>query len=177
MIVSKKLIMITVIKIREHILFVWVLMVTLFVMMVTDAGYAQAIIAPQQILNSRYDLNEILSVPIRKTASGNMIHRFHDTSPISPSGQYIALFRMPFADRYSKPGESGEVVLMDLKSGLEKVVGKSFGWEVQLGANVQWGADDTELFYNNVDTTNWEPYVVKYNVSTNDSEKIDGMVF
>src|SRR5215217_7209054 len=87
-------------------------------------------------------------IPIRKVASGKIIHRFHDTSPISPSGKYIALFRIPFEDHYPEAGDVGEVVLIDMATGKETVIERSFGWEMQVGANVQWGATDHELFYN-----------------------------
>ena len=35
---------------------------------------------------------------VRKIADGGVIHRFFDTSPISPSGRYAALFRLPVPD-------------------------------------------------------------------------------
>jgi hypothetical protein len=116
-------------------------------------------------------------IPIRKIASGKIIHRFHDTSPISPSGRYIALFRIPFEDRYPKPGEVGEVVLIDIKTGKETVVDKSYGWEMQVGANVQWGASDHELFYNQVDTSNWKSYTVLYDPIRRKSRKWEGATF
>ena len=114
---------------------------------------------------------------IRKISSGRVIHRFHDTSPISPSGRFIALFRIPFEDRYPVPGEFGEVVVVDMVSGEEVVVDKSFGWEMQVGANVQWGASDKELFYTQVDTTNWHPYTVLYNPLNGKKKEIDGYMF
>src|SRR5688572_9154677 len=77
-------------------------------------------------------------IPIRKIASGKIIHRFHDTSPISPSGKYIALFRIPFEDHYPEAGDAGEVVLINIATGKETIVERSFGWEMQVGANVQW---------------------------------------
>lgn len=116
-------------------------------------------------------------IPIRKVASGKIIHRFHDTSPISPSGRYIALFRIPFEDRYPKAGEGGDVVLVDLKSGKETFIEKSFGWEMQVGANVQWGATDHELFYNQVDTLTWKAYTVAYDPIRKTSRKWEGATF
>lgn len=116
-------------------------------------------------------------VPIRKVASGKIIHRFHDTSPISPSGRYIALFRIPFEDRYPEPGEPGEVVLVDLSTGKESVVGKSYGWEMQVGANVQWGASDHELFYNQVNINTWKSYTVLHDPVRHQSRKWEGATF
>ena len=37
------------------------------------------------------------------------------------------------------------------------------GWEPQMGANINWGATDEQLFFNDVDTETWEPFAWKYN--------------
>ena len=87
-------------------------------------------------------------VPIARIATGRIIHRFFDTSPISPSGRYVGLFRLPNEVRTPQPGETGEVVVVDLQTGKERVVATSRGWEVQMGANVQWGKTDADLFFN-----------------------------
>lgn len=116
-------------------------------------------------------------IPIKKITSGHIIHRFHDTSPISPSGRYAALFRIPFENRYPVAGDFGEVVLIDLTSGKEEVIDRSFGWEMQVGANVQWGRNDEELFYTQVDTTTWKSFTIRYNPIQKKSKKIDGWMF
>jgi len=82
---------------------------------------------------------------------GGCIHRFFDTSPISPSGRYLALTRLPYEDRLPRPGDRAEILLIDLSSGLERPVAETRGWDTQLGAQVQWGVDDTQLYYNDVD--------------------------
>lgn len=118
-----------------------------------------------------------VTVPIEQVATGRIIHRFHDTSPLSPSGRYFALFRMPFEDHYPEPGDWGEVVLIDRKTGDSTVVARSFGWEMQVGANVQWGKDDSQLFYNDVDTATWEAVTVLYNPLTGVSRRLHGKLF
>lgn len=97
---------------------------------------------------------------------GRVLHRFFDTSPFSPSGRYIALFRLPFEDRLNKPGDVGEIVLVDLRLGSEKVVATSRGFETQMGANINWGIDDNHLIYNDVDTDTWEVFGVNLNPHT-----------
>src|ERR1043165_782219 len=42
------------------------------------------------------------------------IHRFFDTSPVSPSGRYVAVFQLPFEDRLPEPGEAGTIRVIDL---------------------------------------------------------------
>lgn len=114
---------------------------------------------------------------VRKIAEGKIIHRFFDTSPISPSGKYIALFRFPSEIKSPEPGDVGEVILVNLKSGKERVVARSHGWEMQLGANVQWGATDKELYFNDVDTSTWDAFAVQLNPFSLQSHRMAGTVF
>lgn len=138
---------------------------------------AQTIIAPKEQLTNRAYLNAKPLVPIEKICSGKVIHRFHDTSPLSPSGHYMALFRVPFEDHYPAPGDAGEVVLIDMGTLKEKILARSCGWEMQVGANVQWGASDHELFYNDVDTNTWKVFAVKLDPISGKSERMEGTVF
>ncbi len=116
-------------------------------------------------------------VPIARVASGQIIHRFFDTSPISPSGRYVGLFRLPNETRTPQPGEAGEVVVVDLQTAKERVVAESRGWEVQMGANVQWGKTDADLFFNDVDVKTWTPFAVQLDPTTGKSRRLDGTVF
>ncbi|WP_207955354.1 hypothetical protein [Segetibacter sp. 3557_3] len=116
-------------------------------------------------------------VSVRKVSTDRVIHRFFDTSPLSPSGRYLALFRMPYENKSPRAGDAGEVVLIDMKTGKESVVAQSRGWEVQLGANVQWGKSDRELLFNDVDTTTWKAYCVVLNPQTGKARKLDGTIF
>jgi len=108
---------------------------------------------------------------------GRVIHRFFDTSPFSPSGRFLALFRLSFEDHLPAPGDVGQVVLIDLQTGEERVVDETCGWEPQLGAHVQWGADDTELFFNDVDPGTWEPHGIRLNPQTGDRKKLNGCIY
>ncbi|OAQ39778.1 hypothetical protein A5893_09380 [Pedobacter psychrophilus] len=110
-------------------------------------------------------------------STGNVIHRFFDTSPISPSGKYLALFRFPYNDHSPEPGDNGEVILVNIKTGNEKVIAKTKGWEFQLGANVQWGASDKELYFNDVDTSTWKGFAVKMNPFTRETIRMASTVF
>lgn len=116
-------------------------------------------------------------VSLKQVSTNRVIHRFFDTSPLSPSGKYLALFRMPYENKSPKPGDAGEVILVDMKTGTEKVVAQSRGWEVQLGANVQWGKSDKELLFNDVDTTTWKAFCVVLNPLTGKSRRLDGTIF
>ena len=69
-----------------------------------------------------------------------------------------------------QPGEAGEVVIVDLETGRERVVATTRGWETQMGANVQWGATDADLFFNDVDPTTWKKRTVKVVDTTKTSD-------
>lgn len=116
-------------------------------------------------------------VRLVQTGGARTIHRFFDTSPFSPSGRYLALFRFPREDSSPRPGEAGEVVLVDLVTGGERVVARSRGYEMQLGANVQWGATDAELYFNDVDPATWEAHAVQLNPETGEFRRLNGTVF
>lgn len=113
----------------------------------------------------------------RLISKGRVIHRFFDTSPVSPSGKYIALFRLPYENKSPQAGDFGEVVVIDPATGQEICTTQTRGWEMQLGANVQWGSTDDDLFYNDVDTTTWEAHAVRFNFRADKKEKINGTVF
>lgn len=116
-------------------------------------------------------------VPVVRIATGRIIHRFFDTSPISPSGRFVGLFRLPNEVRPPQPGEAGEVVLVDLQTGKERVVASTRGWETQMGANVQWGRTDADLFFNDVDPQTWTPFAVRLDPATGATRKFEGTVF
>lgn len=120
---------------------------------------------------------DVAGVRIVQAISGRTIQRFFDTSPFSPSGRYLAVFRFPREDRSPQAGEAGEVVLVDLVAGGERVVATSRGYEMQLGANVQWGATDAELYFNDVDPATWEAFAVQLNPLTGASRRLGGTVF
>ena len=108
---------------------------------------------------------------------GGCFHRFFDTSPISPSGRHVAVLRMPDESRLNEPGEPAEIVLVDLHAGDEKVIAETRGWEPQMGANINWGADDHHLFFNDVDTETWTPQLVRFDPLTGRAAKTPGGVY
>eukprot|EP00605_Chrysophyceae_sp_TOSAG23-4_P001023 GSChrysophyteH1.ASY1.ANO1.1124.1 assembled CDS len=104
----------------------------------------------------RYDVGSTL-VPawILTDSSDNYIHRFFDSCPMSPSGRYIALTRLPdlLQQQMLRPSHavvdhSAKVVVLDLEEGREVFSDKTDAWAAQLGAQVQWGASDEQLMYN-----------------------------
>jgi len=106
---------------------------------------------------------------------GRTMHRFFDTSPFSPSGRYLGLTRLTSDTRLPEPGDVAEVVIVDLQTGDESIVAQTRGADTQLGAQVQWGADDTQLFYNDVDTDTWRPFGVVMDARTGESRRIGGV--
>lgn len=107
---------------------------------------------------------------------GRSLHRFFDTSPISPDGRHLAVFRMPFEDRLNRPGDRGEVVLVDLQHGGERIVSTTAGWEPQMGCNLNW-AGDQHLVFNDVDTDTWTPQIVRLDISSGQAQRWPGGVY
>lgn len=105
------------------------------------------------------------------------LHRFFDTSPISPSGRYLALTRLRREDVMPVPGDACDIVVVDLREGVTEVVASSRGWDTQLGAQVQWGADDSQLFFNDMDTGAWRPYGVVMDPATGRRRELEGSVY
>lgn len=104
-------------------------------------------------------------------------HRFFDTSPISPSGRYVGLTRLPAEDRMPRAGEPAQVVVIDLETGDWQVVAETHGWDTQLGAQVQWGAGDEELFFIDMHVENWQPFSVKMNPLAGERANLAGPLY
>ncbi|MGI8633878.1 MAG: TolB family protein [Segetibacter sp.] len=137
---------------------------------VTAAGQKSAVTKTSEMVAGK-------NVTVKRVSTNRVIHRFFDTSPLSPSGQFLALFRLPYENKSPKPGDAGDVILVDIKTGKERVVAQSRGWEVQLGANVQWGKSDNELLFNDVDTATWKAFCVVLNPFTGKTRRLDGTIF
>lgn len=107
----------------------------------------------------RYELFDPVT-PVYRITDGTrpVIHRFFDSSPISPSGRYIALTEFPFEDRLPSPGDRAHVIVIDLADGREVYRQATSAWDTQVGAQVQWGADDHALFFNQMDEAEWRAY-------------------
>jgi len=106
-----------------------------------------------------------------------VIHRFFNTSPISPSGRYAALTRLPFEDKYPSPGDIAEIVIVDLHTGEHRIVAETRGWDTQLGAQTQWGTGDNELYFNDLDPAGWQPYGVRMNPHTGETRRLEGTIY
>jgi hypothetical protein len=119
------------------------------------------------------------AVPVNRVTPerSGMIHRFHDTSPFSPSGRYLALTRLAAEDRLPVPGDVAGIVVVDLESGDVRTVAETRGADTQLGAHVQWGADDHSLYFNDVDTSAWRPFGVRLDPTTGERRALAGTVY
>lgn len=105
------------------------------------------------------------------------LHRFFDTSPFSPSGRFLAVLQLPFEDRQPGPGDIAAVCVVDLETGEDRVVAETRGWEPQLGANINWGGSDHELFFNDVNTETWTPFAWKLDPATGNRQRLEGTVY
>ena len=122
------------------------------------------------------------------------IHRFFDTSPVSPSGRLVALFQFSQDQHPPAPGEAGQVVVSDRTSGHVLWSSPTCAWDTQLGAQVQWGRTDDELLFNRMAVpsetdpqarlhtkasglSDWEPFGVCVDVTRGTERALDGPVY
>ena len=105
------------------------------------------------------------------------IHRFYDTSPISPSGRYLTITELPYEDRVPSYGDSAAVSVIDLEEGVEIYHSRTKAWDTQVGAHAQWGRNDDELFFNRMDTGQWRAYGVKVNPFSGNEFRLSEAVY
>lgn len=118
-------------------------------------------------------------VPVYKVSRDGIpsIHRFYDTSPVSPSGRFLAITEFDSDDRLPAPGDEASVVVVDLASGEEVYRTRTIAWDTQLGAQAQWGVTDRELFFNRMRRDEWRPYGVKVDPVTAEEIELAGPVY
>ena len=92
----------------------------------------------------------------RVVGGARTTHRFFDSSAISPSGRYVCATRTRREGPADvTPGDVAEVVVYDLQKKRKDrfpVVYRrpTAAWDAQLGAQVQWGVSDDDLYFNDV---------------------------
>jgi hypothetical protein len=78
------------------------------------------------------------------------IHTFFDICPFSPDGRYLAVTRLPYADRQPTLGDTADVCVVDLAAQVMRRLYTTRAWALQLGSQAQWGADSHSLYTNDV---------------------------
>jgi hypothetical protein len=118
-------------------------------------------------------------VPIYKISSNESptIHRFYDTSPISPSGKYIALTQFPTDLKLPEPKDLAKIIVIDLSNGNIIYETETAAWDTQVGAHVQWGEADEKLFFNRLDVNRWIAYGCKVNIFSQKEKKLDNSIY
>lgn len=81
---------------------------------------------------------------------GFYLFTYYDVSPWSPSQRYLAATRLPYQDRWPRPGDCADVCVIDLQDRTIETVYRTACWGFQLGANVHWGATNRFLYTNDV---------------------------
>ncbi len=104
-------------------------------------------------------------------------HRFFDTSPISPSGRYIAFLETDFDDRLPTPTDTAQVVVLDLTTGSEIYRTRTAAWDTQLGAQIQWGSSDVTLAFNRKTSKNDRAYGVVANPLDGSEQTLIGQIY
>jgi hypothetical protein len=64
-----------------------------------------------------------------------------------------------------------------LRTGETKIIAETRCYGTQLGAQVQWGQSDEELYFNDVNVKNWRPYAIRMNPLTGERRELEGTVY
>lgn len=105
------------------------------------------------------------------------IHRFYDTSPISPSGRYLAVTQLPSEEREPRPGEKARVWVVDLERATDVACMETACWDTQLGAQAQWGASDEEVFLNDLDKAGRRAMGIAWRWRSDECRALPGSVY
>jgi len=116
-------------------------------------------------------------VPVHKVTQddGYYLHTFYDICPWSPSQRYLACTKFPFQDREPKYGEAAQICVIDMKDQTLTEVYSTSGWGFQLGSNVQWGATDRYLYFN--DVVGGECVCVRLDLETGKADELAGPMY
>ncbi|MCW8925082.1 MAG: hypothetical protein OQJ84_02410 [Xanthomonadales bacterium] len=116
-------------------------------------------------------------VPVHKVTpdDGYYLHTFYDICPWSPSQRFLACTKFPFQDREPKYGEEAQICVIDMKDQTLTEVHSTSGWGFQLGSNVQWGATDRYLYFN--DLLDGECVCVRLDLETGKSDYLAGPMY
>lgn len=107
---------------------------------------------------------------------GSYIHRFYDTSPISPSGHFIVVTKFPYENQRPVPGDEAEVQVVEISSNKIVFSFKTKAWDTQLGCQAQWGTSDSVLLFNAMGD-NWIPHGIKANIFSKEIINLDFTVY
>lgn len=121
-------------------------------------------------------IDSLVPVHLISRAGRPSTHRFYDTSPISPSGRYLAYLELPFDNRSPAPDDEATVILADLESGVRRELGNTTAWDTQVGAHVQWGSTDSELYFN-VRNIEGNTHALRTNIFTGLTQQLDGPIY
>ncbi len=121
------------------------------------------------------DGQTVLPVQLVTPPDGHYMHTFFDVDPISPSGRYLVLTKVPFIWRVPYVGDMAQICVVDLQEGTCKAVYTTSGWGTQLGANAQWGVNDDTVYCN--DVIKGRGTGVAIDLRTLESRVLDGPVY
>lgn len=114
-------------------------------------------------------------VRIVTPSDGHYMSTFFDVTPFSPSGRFLAVTRVPFINHIPAPSDKALVCVIDLLTNECRNVYETQGWGAQLGANVQWGANDHTLFCN--DFIDDQVKGIRIDLQTGAPTQLDGPIY
>lgn len=111
-----------------------------------DAG---ALFTPTPFAFRPYPAPQLTTAQIVSPPDGHYMHSFFDVPPVSPSGRYLLLSKIPFIWRLPVPGDAAELCVVDLYEQTIETIYRSRGWGMQLGINAQWHPKSDDVVFCN----------------------------
>lgn len=106
---------------------------------------------------------------------GHYMTTFFDVPAVSRSGRFLALTRVPFIWRRPLPTDAAIVYVVDRERRIATPVYRTRGWGSQLGAGVQWGADEETIYCN--DVVDGQPRGVRVHWTSGRAVVLQGTVY
>jgi len=122
------------------------------------------------------EVGEVATICVASPPDGHYMHTFFDVDPISPSGRYLLLTRVPFISRLPYVGDVCQVCVVDLVEHRYRSIYNSRGWGTQLGANAQWGDDDDTVFCNDIGSSG-RGTGIRIDARTLEAFELDGPIY
>jgi hypothetical protein len=80
-------------------------------------------------------------------------------------------------NRQVRVGDVAKILIYDLYTGQTRHISETTAWDSQVGSHVQWGLDDTELYFNSLPRHSDSPRGVVFNIFTNQSRTFDCPIY
>lgn len=129
----------------------------------------------------RVDKELYAVIPVWQITNSNSscVHRFFDSSPLSPNNRYLAITCVESEAINLEGNFAADILLFDLLLGTKRKIASTRLWDTQLGCQLQWGSDDEFIFYNNLIEIDGKdvPVGIKHSILSNKQQPLPCLIY